>query len=519
MIKKIILFGSGAYGLKLLNYFGKDKIYALCDNGCQKRSYKYETLYIPVEEFYEIYRDYIIILSVNTGNAREIASQLQHKGIDDFLICNEYLLDEMLVYSPDDYFVILNDETERMKRERNQYIEITKHLERQLKALKSLSDIKKLKKATGYLSYIQEEIIKFTLEVFTYFVQANLQIKPFAAAGTAIGLYRHNGFIPWDDDVDFGLLRSDYMKLMNYGRENMVYIEVKASFDEKEDHLMEKILKNHPNEYIMVISPNCLQIKKGTSEINCKSIDFFPYDFYEDGYGFDKHKKVIELCSHYRYTEKGNQKVLEIIQQSGHVVDNSNTIYFGLDSMDSYVCPNKKWMTREVLLPLNETEFEGIKCYAPNKIEEYLSYCFHDYEGYPEDLACLHLTEIVAERLKRDYVYCGLLITCEQDIYTLLEIYNDLRSRGLYAVYVLLDDCMKDAQNAIRRGITCERVEYIDFLDSKLDFLLSAYKFDRIERVKGKPIFSIENIKDKKQLKTLIEQLKISSEKRELICW
>lgn len=101
MIKKIILFGSGAYGLKLLNYFGKDNVYALCDNHCSKRGYKYGTLYITVEEFLKIYRDYLLILSVNNSNAREIALQLYRMGIDDFLICNESLLGEMLTYSPD----------------------------------------------------------------------------------------------------------------------------------------------------------------------------------------------------------------------------------------------------------------------------------------------------------------------------------------------------------------------------------------------------------------------------------
>ena len=63
------------------------------------------------------------------------------------------------------------------------------------------------------LEEVQCEMIKL-LSIIDRVCQEN-NIKYWLDGGTLLGALRHNGFIPWDDDIDISILKSDYLKLIS----------------------------------------------------------------------------------------------------------------------------------------------------------------------------------------------------------------------------------------------------------------------------------------------------------------
>ena len=55
------------------------------------------------------------------------------------------------------------------------------------------------------------------LEDFIKICEDN-DLRYFIFAGCSIGVERHHGFIPWDDDIDIGMLRADYDKFLEIAK-------------------------------------------------------------------------------------------------------------------------------------------------------------------------------------------------------------------------------------------------------------------------------------------------------------
>ncbi len=79
-------------------------------------------------------------------------------------------------------------------------------------------------KPKGALKYTQE----LCLELLTFIgnICEKHELEYWLDAGNALGALRHEGFIPWDDDLDIGMMRGDCEKLLEIIDDELKYYDV-----------------------------------------------------------------------------------------------------------------------------------------------------------------------------------------------------------------------------------------------------------------------------------------------------
>ncbi|MBR3908776.1 MAG: LicD family protein [Clostridia bacterium] len=119
---------------------------------------------------------------------------------------------------------------------------------------------------------------KYTLEtlVLTKKFLDEQGLRFYLTEGTLLGAVRHNGFIPWDDDVDIAMLREDYDRLVKLAKEGKIPPEL--NFD---------ALENNPKHWVL---GGKMQLVRKTpyiqhkvtklSRCNGPYVDIFPIDYW-----------------------------------------------------------------------------------------------------------------------------------------------------------------------------------------------------------------------------------------------
>lgn len=318
-------------------------------------------------------------------------------------------------------------------------------LEEQLEWFTKHAEITTLKPATGYLRKKQLDLVKFANQFFENIKE--LDICPFLIGGNLIGAYRHKGFIPWDDDLDFGLIRQDYEKLIAYCKEHFVTVVYDKKWSEyscdKHIERLDLLVKKYPNEYILDIWVDQIQITRGTSCIDRLAIDFFAYDYYAENYPIMKHVEYLNLLAQKRYDIDYVDQIVSFLKKERESNINISKVitakvFSGIDNMAGYLRTNRTfdWLYTNNIFPLQKIAFEDAFYYAPNNIEKWLEYEYPDYMNFPSDVG-----KAPHEGYKENYIIHHLptvefYLIDAFEIYHFLPFYYFFEKNGIYSVFV-----------------------------------------------------------------------------------
>ena len=254
---------------------------------------------------------------------------------------------------------------------------------------------KSLPKSEGDLK-LKQDAVGILINKFSQICEEN-KIKYWLDFGTMLGAYRHNGFVPWDDDADVGMLREDLNK----------FIEVVGNY--KGFRL---------NDYYSIPDVNILHIFRfGFDDDIQLFLDIFVYDYTtrEDNDN-DVWSDYLDIRKDYnddarKYAPTKEEVLDESDNVAKHRILNKTKLKKIINLENKYIkkfdkhlgTTNKKtkkiiWsvenfrmrrvriLDTSLIFPLKKYKFNGHTYYGVNNALDYLNFYYDDIFSLPNDI-------------------------------------------------------------------------------------------------------------------------------------
>lgn len=214
-------------------------------------------------------------------------------------------------------------------------------------------------------------------------------ISYYLLAGSVLGAVRHGGFIPWDDDIDIGILYKDINEVANLLIKNLQFgfTYIDKSVDEKYPRLYGKVM--FEDDACIDIFP----LVKTSNNIVGRTIQWASrkvlFKLYKGKLGYSNHNENVNafekskvLLASIISTIFSRQRIekLVAINEMRFEQRNDNKYYINLYSAYSM---EKELIKTEWLFPKGIIQFNGKEFTTVNCCNQYLTHLYGNYIELP----------------------------------------------------------------------------------------------------------------------------------------